>query len=242
MKTKHLSTIVFGFTMSLFLVFALTIQTPAEHRGSELEGGLQIWIDVGTEPSNREGEDTFKLGKDEPLAQDFLTGKTKAERDGSDIGGPAIGDDVAIALAGSVGSAFIEYNFESPVAGDAFIYCRVGDTRGGGQSMFVVLNSEDHEGDGLIIDTPGNWAWGTGRDNTTKSPTQAVVGENTIRIVPREAEATKETLMDIIMISSTDFEPNDDMFKNATPLGGDPTPVKPVGKLATTWGAIKDSF
>ena len=242
MKTKHLSTIVFGFTISLLLTFAWVIQTPAEHRGSELEGGLQIWIDVGTEPSNREGEDTFKLGKDDSLAQDFLAGKAKAERDGSDIGGPAIGDDVIIALAGSVGNAFIEYTFESPVAGDAFIYCRVGDTRGGGQSMFVVLNSEDHEGDGLIIDTPGNWAWASGRDNTTKSPTQAVVGENTIRIVPREAEATKETLMDIIMISSTDFEPNDDMFKNASPLGGDPTPVKPAGKLTTTWGAIKHRF
>ena len=242
MKKWHLSTIVFGFTVTLLLTFALVIQVPAETRGSELEGGLQIWIDVGTEPSNREGEDTFKLGKDDSLAQDFLAGKAKAERDGSDIGGPAIGDDVVIALAGSVGNAFIEYNFESPVAGDAFIYCRVGDTRGGGQSMFVVLNSEDHEGDGLIIDTPGNWAWATGRDNTTKSPTQAVAGKNTIRIVPREAEATKETLMDIIMISSTDFEPNDDMFKNASPLGGDPTPVKPAGKLATTWGAIKDSF
>ena len=242
MKKRYFPTIVFGFTMSLLLMFALTIQTPAEHRGSELEGGLQIWIDVGTEPSNRESEDTFKLGKDDSLAQDFLAGKAKAERDGSDIGGPAIGDDVIIALAGSVGNAFIEYTFESPVAGDTFIYCRVGDTRGGGQSMFVVLNSEDHEGDGLIIDTPGNWAWASGRDNTTKSPTQAVVGENTIRIVPREAEATKETLMDIIMISSTDFEPDDDMFKNASPLGGDPTPVKPAGKLATTWGTIKDRF
>ena len=242
MKTKHLSTIVFGFTVSLLLMFALVIQVPAETRVSELEGGLQIWIDVGTEPSNHEGEDTFKLGKDESLAQDFLAGKAKAQNDGSDIGGPAIGDDVVIALAGSVGSAFIEYNFESPIAGDAFIYCRVGDTRGGGQSMFVVLNSEDHEGDGLIIDTPGNWAWATGRDNTTKSPTQAVVGENTIRIVPREADTQRETLMDIILISSTDFSPDDDMFKNASPLGGDPTPVKPAGKLATTWAAIKDSF
>ena len=242
MNKRHLSTLIFGFAISLLLMFVLVIQTPAETRASELEGGLQIWIDVGTEPSHHEGEDTFKLGKDDSLAQDFLAGKAKAERDGSDIGGPAIGDDVIIALAGSVGNAFIEYNFESPVAGDAFIYCRVGDTRGGGQSMFVVLNSEDHEGDGLIIDTPGNWAWATGRDNTTKSPTQAVVGENTIRIVPREAEARKETLMDIIMISTTDFEPNDDMFENASPLAGDPTPVEPVDKLATTWGTIKHSF
>ena len=242
MNKRHLSTLIFGFTISLLLMFVFVIQTPAETRVSELEGGLQIWIDVGTEPSHHEGEDTFKLGKDDSLAQDFLAGKAKAERDGSDIGGPAIGDDVVIALAGSVGNAFIEYNFESPVAGDAFIYCRVGDTRGGGQSMFVVLNSEDHEGEGLIIDTPGNWAWATGRDNTTKSPTQAVVGENTIRIVPREAEATKETLMDIIMISTTDFEPNDDLFENASPLAGDPTPVEPAGKLTTTWGAIKHSF
>ena len=239
MKKRHLSTLMFGFTVSLLLICAFVLQVPAETRFSELEGGLQIWIDVGTEPSNREGEDTFKLGKDDSLAQDFLAGKAKAERDGSDIGGPAIGDDVAIALAGSVGNAFIEYNFDSPVAGDVFIYCRVGDTRGGGQSMFVVLNSEDHEADGLIIDTPGNWAWATGRDNTTKSPTQAVVGENTIRVVPREADVKKETLMDIIFLSTVDFEPNDDMFKNAAPLAGDPTPVEPADKLATTWAAIK---
>lgn len=241
MKMRGLSTIVFGCTVSLLLTFALVIQTPAETRVSELEGGLQIWIDVGTEPSNRGGEDTFKLGKDDSLAQDFLAGKAKAERDGSDIGGAAIGDDVVIALAGSVGSAFIEYNFDSPVAGDAFIYCRVGDTRGGGQSWFVVLNSDDHEGKGLIIDTPGNWAWATGRDNVTKSPTPAVVGENTIRIVPREADTKKETLMDVILISTTDFEPDDDMFKNATPLGG-LTPVEPIGKLATTWATLKHSF
>lgn len=242
MDKRHLSTQIFGFTVSLLLMFVLVIQVPAETRVSELEGGLQIWIDVGTEPSHHEGEDTFKLGKDNALAQDFLAGTATAQNDGSAIGGPAIGDDVVIALPGSVGSAFIEYDFDSPIAGDAFIYCRVGDTRGGGQSWFVVLNSEDHEGEGLIIDTPGNWAWATGRDNTTKSPTQAVVGANTIRIVPREADTNRETLMDIILISSTDFTPNDDMFNNASPLAGDPTPVEPTDKLTTTWGAIKHSF
>ena len=241
MKQRLFSTVIFGCTASLFLMLALVVQIPAETRVSELEGGWQIWIDAGTEPTAREGEDTFKLGKDDSLAQDFLAGKAKAERDGSDIGGSAIGDDVVIALAGSVGSASIEYNFESSEAGDAFIYCRVGDTRGGGQSMFVVLNSKDHEGEGLIIDTPGNWAWASGRDNTTKSPTQLVAGENTIRIVPREADTKKETLMDVIMISTTDFAPDDDMFKNASPLGG-LTPVETVDKLATTWATLKRSF
>ena len=240
MKKRHLSTIVFGCTVSLFLMFVLVVHVPAETRGSNLEGGLQIWVDVGTEPSNREGEDTFKLGKDNSLAKDFLAGNAKAENDGSDIGGPAIGDDVVIALAGSVDNASMEYNFDSPVAGDAFIYCRVGDTRGGGQSWFVVLNSDDHEGEGLIIDTPGNWAWSTGRDNTTKSPTQLAVGENTMRIVPREADTNRETLMDIIMISTTDFAPDDDMFGNALPLGL--TPVEPTGKLTTTWSTLKHSF
>ncbi len=241
MKKRHLSTLIFGCVVSLIVMFVLVIQVPAGTRVSELEGGWQIWIDVGTEPSNREGEDTFKLGKDDSLAQDFLAGKAKAERDGSDIGGPAIGDDVIIALAGSVGSASMAYNFDSPETGDAFIYCRVGDTRGGGQSWFVVLNSDDHEGEGLIIDTPGNWAWGTGRDNTTKSPTQLVAGENTMRIVPREADTKKETLMDVILISTTDFAPDDDMFENAAPLGG-LTPVEPTGKLATTWATLKHSF
>ena len=88
MKKRHLSTVVFGCTVSLFLMFVLVVHVPAEPRGSNLEGGLQIWIDVGTEPSNREGEDTFKLGKDDSLAKDFLTGTAKSENDGSDIGGP----------------------------------------------------------------------------------------------------------------------------------------------------------
>ena len=56
MKKWHLSTIVFGFTVSLLLMFALTIQTPAETRGSELEGGLQIWISEPFKPENKDYE------------------------------------------------------------------------------------------------------------------------------------------------------------------------------------------
>ena len=61
-----------------------------------------------------------------------------------------------------------------------------------------------------------------------------------MRIIPREADTNRETLMDIIMISTTDFAPDDDMFGNALPLGL--APVEPTGKLTTTWSTLKHSF
>jgi hypothetical protein len=235
---KLRSNYIFAVAFVVFSLFLLTTTVSADTRTSQLKGGWQIWIDAGTTPTNRDGNDAIKLGVEEPLAADFLAGTATAQRDGSTIGGPALGDDVVIAVA--VGG-FIEYEFESPIAGDAFVYARISDFRGGGQSWFLVLNSKDHEGQGVIIDTPRNWGWATGRDNKTKFPQPLVAGKNVVRIVPREAEPQREILIDIIMISSVEFQPTDDDFNNASPLGG-PTAVQPEGKLTTTWAAIKRNF
>ena len=113
---------------------------------------------------------------------------------------------------------------------------------GGGQSWFIVLNSDNiaDAGDSLVIDTHGPvWTWSGGRDKPeSQSPTDLKKGTNTVRIQPREAAAGLEPLFDVFMISSESFKPTDEDYEKAKKG----LPVAPAGKLATTWGAIKHRF
>ena len=215
MKKKELLVTI---TMSLFLVAlsAIPVSAATRARASELNGGWQIWI----EASDFDTIEGMTLGSDEPLAANAP---------------PTLGQDSVIAL---VLGGFAEYSFVSPHDGEAHMYCRNMDFRpGGGQSWHVVINSES-DGDGLPMDTTDHWAWHSGRDNITLSPMELVAGNNTARIIPREAEPGREILMDIIVISTVAFEPTDDDFNNAGML----TAVEPEAKVATMWGAIKSSF
>lgn len=95
-------------------------------------------------------------------------------------------------------------------------------------------------GDSLIIDTHGPvWRWSGGRDKPeSQSPTDLKKGTNTVRIQPREAEAGKEALFDIFMISTEPFKLTDEDYEKAK----EGLPVEPASKLTTTWGAIKHRF
>ena len=218
MRKRNLLAPFVTITMSLFLIALLAVPASAVTRArvSELDGGWQIWI----EASDFDAIDGMTLGATEPLAAGLE---------------PTLGQDSIIAL---VTGGFAEYNFVSPHAGDAHMYCRNMDLReGGGQSWHVVLNSENVD-DGLPMDTTDHWAWHSGRDDITLAPMALVAGNNTARIVPREAEPAREILMDIIVISTVAFEATDDGFNSAGLL----TAVEPEAKVATMWGAIKNSF
>lgn len=218
MRKRNLLAPFITITMSLFLVILLAVPASAvtRARASELDGGWQIWI----EASDFDTIDALKLGSTEALAA---------------AAPPPLGQDTVIAL---VTGGFAEYNFVSPHAGDAHMYCRNMDFRpGGGQSWHVVLNSEIAD-EGLPMDTTDHWAWHSGRDDVTLAPKALVAGNNTARIIPREAEPGREILMDIIVISTVAFEPTDDAFNGAGLL----TAVEPEAKMATMWGAIKSSF
>ena len=150
---------------------------------------------------------------------------------------PWLAEDILIA---KVANGFADYEFASPVAGKAYIWGRVADFRGGGQSWFIVLNSDNiaDAGDSLIIDTQGPvWIWRGGRDKPeSQSPTDLKKGTNTVRIQPREAAAGLEALFDVFLISSEPFRPENEDYEKAR----DALPVEPADKLAITWGAIKN--
>jgi hypothetical protein len=89
----------------------------------------------------------------------------------------------------------------------------------------------------LTIDTKGNWNWKSGRVRNF-FPTILKKGGNTLHVRPAEARARMEILMDIFVISTTEIQPTDVAYQNATRMGQ--FPVQPSDKLATTWAAIKD--
>ena len=224
MRQAYLSTKLFIGVINLFLIvlFVLPVSAVKEWRESKLERGWQIWISAALFDKS-EG---LKPGKSEKKLAD------KSQK-------PWLAEDILIA---KVAGGFADYEFKSPVAGKAYIWGRVADFRGGGQSWFIVLNSDNiaDAGDSLIIDTHGPvWAWSGGRDKPeSQSPTDLKKGTNTVRIQPREAAAGLEALFDVFMISTEPFRPTDEDYEKAK----EGLPVAPAGKLATTWGAIKSRF
>ena len=216
--------------MSLLLVFlfAFPISAVTRARESELHGGWQIWIEA-SDFADRDDAKSIQLGAE----------ADKNLRD--QVADPVLGEDFVIA---PVQAGWMSYEFKSPVAGDAYLYPRRMDYRGGGQSWHVMLNTEI-PGQGLPFDSLGlQWGWvhkdpATGAQFDPLAPQPLVVGTNTARIAPREAGAGVEPLMDIICISTVPFEPapTDDDWLEARPLDG--KSVQSGGKLSTVWGAIK---
>ena len=221
MRQANLSTKLFIAVMSLSLtmLFVMPVSAVKEWRESKLERGWQIWISAAL----FDKAEVLKPGKSEKK----LAGKAQK---------PWLAEDILIA---KVANGFADYEFKSPVAGKAYIWGRVADFRGGGQSWFIVLNSDNiaDAGDSLVIDTHGPvWAWSGGRDKPeSQSPTDLKKGTNTVRIQPREAAAGLEALFDVFMISTEPFKPTDEDYEKAK----EGLPVAPAGKLTTTWAAIK---
>ena len=224
MRQAYLSTKLFISVISLFLIllFVLPVSAVNEWRESKLEGGWQIWISAAL----FDNAEVLKPGNSEKK----LAGKAQQ---------PWLAEDILIA---KVANGFADYEFESPVAEKAYIWGRVADFRGGGQSWFIVLNSDDigDAADSLIIDTQGPvWQWRGGRDKPeSQSPTDLKKGKNTVRIQPREAAAGLEALFDVFMISTEPFQPTDEDYEKAKKG----LPVEPTGKITTTWGTIKNRF
>ena len=206
MSAKHPSTTFFQIAVSVLLtfLFALPAAAVTHWRESRLNDGRQIWIEAG-DFDRREDETALMLGSEAPKA---------------DWAKPWLAADIIIAQ-GETG--YVEYDFESPLAGDAYIYCRVMafNTASNNNSWFVVLNS-DHENQSLFIQTAEEeWVW-----NSVLSPTKLKKGKNTIRVVPREATAGAETLMDVLVVSTMAFKPTEEAFNNATAYGAIPVIVE----------------
>ena len=212
MRPRYQSTTFFQIAVSavLTVLFALPASAVTRPRESWLNGGWQIWIEAG-DFDRRNNETAVMLGSAAPKAE---------------LAKSWLSEDIIIAqnLNG-----YVEYDFESPLAGDAYIYCRVMDFNMGASSnsWFVVLNSDDHASQGTRIGTTEQqWVW-----NSATSPTKLGQGKNTIRVVPREAAPGSETLMDILVVSTVAFEPTAEVFNNATSYGDIPVIVE--GKIVS---------
>ena len=209
---------------SLLILLAIPASAVEEWRESELNGGWQIWIEAADFDSRDEAE-VIKLGEE---VKDL---KDKAPE-------PLLAKDIVIA-PGPEKTGFNEYEFQSSESGSAFVYCRIMDYRGDGQSWWIALNIDAPD----VLDdasyaktsTSGAWVW-----KQANLPWKLEKGTNTLRIVPREANAGVEILMDVICISTVAFAPINDNFIEASIKGGGGA-VSPEGNLAVTWGAIKSN-
>ena len=197
MKKRYFATTPFILPICTLLVALIAIPSPAikEAAITELNGGKQIWIK--TVPPDRAG---VMLVGDKGAAKEIA-----AKAPVGLFGGP---ETFIISLEGG---GFMEWDFEWARAEEAWIQCHVFDLRGGGQSWFFVLNSKDHEVDGLIIDTHGPWSW-SGRREGDLSPTKLKKGLNVARVVPREAVPGDEPLMDMFVLSNVEYKANDKDF------------------------------
>ena len=223
MREKNLFIMV---TMSWLLMLLLVVPVSAVTRAREsnLRNGWQIWIEAA-DFDRRDPGRIIKTGAERPE----LVEKAPAW----------LAEDVIVAP--STGG-FMEYDFESAEEGEAHIYCRCMDFRGGNQSWHIMLNT-NQPNMGVDIDTGGNWIWNASRDNVTRSPTDLKKGRNTIRITAREAGGGQEILLDIIMISTEDIGEkllagfDDEYINETTPVV--PEAVRPGEKLTATWGSLK---
>ena len=208
---------------SLLILFAIPASAVEDWRESNLNGGWQIWIEAADFDS-RDDAEVIKLGEE---VKDL---KDKAPE-------PLLGKDIVIA-PGPEKTGFNEYEFQSSESGKAFVYCRMMDYRGAGQSWWIALNIDapDNLVDGNYAKTStgGVWEW-----KQANLPWELNKGTNTLRIVPREAAAGTEILMDVICVSTVAFAPINDDFIAASIKGL--KAVQPEGNLAVTWGAIKSN-
>lgn len=222
-----------GLTLLLSLVVAVVSASAGKlTRVSHLNGGIQWWFDA-SEADNKKNfltsEETGTKGvlRDENIAdvlgKDFLI---------TNLDGPK-------EWAFGIANEWFEFTFDAPSASPAWYYARVTERRSGCcQSFSMLLNGDDNspEADGWKSgDTSVNWAWYGG-----KSSKDLVAIKNVVRVIRREGKAINEgdsTLFDITMVSTVELTPTDADYQAAQLLE---TAVKPTGKLAITWGIIKN--
>ena len=222
MSAKYLSTTLVKFVICLLLIALLAKPVPAvkKWRESNRDRGWQIWI-AAVDFDRRDADKVIKTGKE---AQKHAKAAPK----------PWLAKDIVIA-PGPQQVGFNDYDFQSPEAGKAFLACRIMDFRGGGQSWWITINNVDaqlNDQNFVKYKTEANWQW-----KRINKAWELKKGRNTVRIVPREADAAKETLMDVFVISNAAYRPLDEHFIRAKKKTAQA--VQPARKLATMWGAIK---
>ena len=228
MNERHLST-YFTLAISVLLIALFAVPAPAvkRWRESNINGGWQIWNEAA-DFDRRDKNKTIKTGKKlKKLAE-------KAPK-------PWLAEDIIIANVGGPDVGFNDYDFKSPQEGIVFIYARMMDFRGGGQSWWIALNSEKiadkgQGGESVNLTTGGQWGW-----KVARALTKLKKGKNTVRVVPREGGPELEALMDVFTVSTSKLErgKEDEFFKNETKPRG-LLPVEPGGKLATMWATLKN--
>ena len=234
--------ITFTISLLLILMFAAP-QAPAveKWRESNFNLGQQWWFESAVYTERVNPNKTLNTAKE--------TGFWAKAKPWWDANSPILSkDDIIMDYGGGGFDAndktvmYTTYKFEADGAGKAFIWLRCMSTwpinppRGQQtNSWFVVLNSEKKE-DVITYDAPGEWTWSSGRGGDAVSPKGVRRGENDLRLVPREWEQDAEAAADIIMVSTVNYKPNNEDYGKAKEAK---LAVDRSGKLATTWGSLK---
>ena len=219
----------FSATVIVFLMtFAgliSDVQAVEKIRETHENGGRQIWIETGDFDRRDEEEHIKKVSEADP--NDRGEGYLAENSNGISINVPQAKFGQASSFNAVKDKAFVEYDFTVDKAGPAFGYVRVNDLRPDGeQSLWIALNVAGG-GDGLGLNTQDDWAWLGG-----KLPADLVAGKNSAMIAKREGDERGAVIVDIVVISTVEFRPTDDLFKQAAA-------IEPQGKLAVTWGNLK---
>ena len=227
------------YTFLFILLLVMPVYSMSEFKISEYGGGHQIWFEAEAfddrDPDSASNRNVgFKL-------VDAETNITLPKG--------AFGDAI-VNIQGN-DRIWLIYNFDiskcGGKAGTWYLWPRM--INPGNKSEWLWVKGDDGdeipdsmpnfvtEDDRIFEKTIGPpWGWSRGNEGETKKLQD---GENTIMVWFREGDST--ALRDVLMWSDTlAYTPKDDGYRNAEAVSLNEESVEPSGKLATTWGKIKD--
>ena len=225
--------------ISLFiLLLAAPIYAVDEFKVSEFGGAHQIWFqaeafdDRDPDSANTDGVG-FKLVAAETTIElpAGAYGDAIVDVSGNDSVWLLYNFDIS-ATGGSAGTWYIWSREINPSNQSEYLWV-LGDD---GNEIPTVKPAFDNDDDRIFDANAGPpWAWNKGNREGEEKELQN--GMNTMMIWYRQGNET--ALRDVfVWTDNPDYTPTDDDYMNATTLT--PSSVKPLGKLTTSWGAIKD--
>ena len=243
-------------SISLIIIVLLALPTFAisKYKKSTLNGGEQFWW---------EAEDFDKIASDGTMKLS-ANSTVKPKVDGA-FGNEYIAHEGTADLPANMDSAFVEYRLTFISKGGTwYMWMRESHDRRAGadgrlqNSCLIQVNGVPDTPAGFdpakhrigqttgFPAVPDLWVWagfsetGAGAEQGRLKGFQATLKgdrKDVIRVYSREGRPEVTTwLQDAVMISSVDFIPKDDNYRNAESVA----PVQPASKLPMTWGEIKE--
>jgi hypothetical protein len=230
---------VFWMCLSISLIATNTYAVDV-FKVSDFGGGHQIWFEVEAFDARDENSENV----------DNMGFKLVDAETNIDLPDGAFGDAVVNVRASD--TIWLLYNFDISETGGKggtwYIWSREINPTNKSEFLWVMGDDGDEipdvkpafvvDDDRIFdMDTGPPWAWAKGnREGEIK---QLQDGENTMMIWYRQGDRT--ALRDVfVWTDNAAYVPKDDDYMNADEIRLKPEAAEPAGKLAATWGALKD--